>query len=443
MNGRHQAEERLAGCRPAAPFAAAVAPARSRRQRARSASRRSGPASAAGRGRRLRSETSIAVVYSRQVSAISYQLSASSSPQLSSVMIQQIRTIDAHTAGEPLRLIVDGFPTPQGRTMLERREWLREHHDHLRTALMLEPRGHADMYGALLTEPEHAGSDAGVLFMHNEGYSTMCGHGVIAVVTIALERRLAASGRGARATSCSIPRPVRFARARRSPRPSGRRRVSSVELRERAVVRPARRRAGERLGRARSAPTWPSAAPSMPSSTARPRASRPPDRLDDLRRAGMDDQARGRVSGRGGASGSAYAERDLRHHLHRPAFIGGRGPAQCHDFCGGRSRPIAVRHGNVRRDGRARGMGVARPEQTVRSREHHRHAGFVGRIVRETMLVAPAIGRAIEAEASKATRGLPASATFLVDKNGRRLRHGSASVIKLHGSATAKNSRPR
>jgi proline racemase len=74
--------------------------------------------------------------------------------------------------------------------MLERREWVKENHDHLRRALMLEPRGHRDMYGALLTEPEHDGSDAGVLFMHNEGYSTMCGHGVIAVVTIALERGL-------------------------------------------------------------------------------------------------------------------------------------------------------------------------------------------------------------------------------------------------------------
>ena len=64
-----------------------------------------------------------------------------------------IETLDAHTAGEPLRLIIDGFPEPEGATMLERREWLREHHDHLRTAIMLEPRGHADMYGALLTDP--------------------------------------------------------------------------------------------------------------------------------------------------------------------------------------------------------------------------------------------------------------------------------------------------
>src|SRR6187200_646137 len=100
----------------------------------------------------------------------------------------QIRTIDAHTAGEPLRLIIDGFPRVEGSTMLERREWVRANCDHLRTALMLEPRGHADMYGALLTEPERPDSDAGVLFMHNEGFSTMCGHGIIAVVTLAIER---------------------------------------------------------------------------------------------------------------------------------------------------------------------------------------------------------------------------------------------------------------
>jgi proline racemase len=108
-----------------------------------------------------------------------------------------IRTIDAHTAGEPLRLIVDGFPAIEGGTILEKREFLRGHYDHLRTALMLEPRGHADMYGALLTEPERPGSDAGILFMHNEGYSTMCGHGVIAVVTIALERGLIVPREGA------------------------------------------------------------------------------------------------------------------------------------------------------------------------------------------------------------------------------------------------------
>jgi trans-L-3-hydroxyproline dehydratase len=105
-----------------------------------------------------------------------------------------LKTIDAHAAGEPLRLIVDGFPSPRGKTMLAKREWVRTHADHLRRALMLEPRGHADMYGAILTEPVLPGSHAGVLFMHNEGYSTMCGHGIIAVTTMALERGLLMPG---------------------------------------------------------------------------------------------------------------------------------------------------------------------------------------------------------------------------------------------------------
>src|SRR5436305_8038243 len=105
----------------------------------------------------------------------------------------RVKTIDAHAAGEPLRLIVDGFPSPQGRTMLAKRDWLKRNADQLRRALMLEPRGHADMYGAVLTEPVSPGSHAGVLFMHNEGYSTMCGHGIVAVTTIALERTLITS----------------------------------------------------------------------------------------------------------------------------------------------------------------------------------------------------------------------------------------------------------
>ena len=106
----------------------------------------------------------------------------------------RLKTIDAHAAGEPLRLIVEGFPSPQGRTMLDKREWVRKRADHVRRALMLEPRGHADMYGAVFTEPVSPGSHAGVLFMHNDGYSTMCGHGVIAVTTIALERGLIVPG---------------------------------------------------------------------------------------------------------------------------------------------------------------------------------------------------------------------------------------------------------
>jgi proline racemase len=111
-------------------------------------------------------------------------------------MIHTIRTIDAHAAGEPLRLVVDGFPTAEGSTMLEKRAWAKRHVDHLRRAIMLEPRGHADMYGALLTEPVTPGAHAGVLFMHNEGWSTMCGHGTIAVGTIAIERGLVWSNDG-------------------------------------------------------------------------------------------------------------------------------------------------------------------------------------------------------------------------------------------------------
>src|SRR3954454_19569426 len=125
-----------------------------------------------------------------------------------------VKTIDAHAAGEPLRLIVDGFPAPRGKTMLEKREWVRRHADHLRRALMLEPRGHADMYGAILTEPVTPGADAGVLFMHNEGYSTMCGHGIVAVTTVALERRLIVPAGGGTAVAYDSPAGMIRARAR-------------------------------------------------------------------------------------------------------------------------------------------------------------------------------------------------------------------------------------
>jgi proline racemase len=105
-------------------------------------------------------------------------------------MIHKIRTIDSHAAGEPLRLVIDGLPSPEGRTMLEKRAWAMKRLDHLRRAIMLEPRGHTDMYGALLTEPVSKTANAGILFMHNEGWSTMCGHGIIAVTTIAVQRDL-------------------------------------------------------------------------------------------------------------------------------------------------------------------------------------------------------------------------------------------------------------
>jgi proline racemase len=102
-------------------------------------------------------------------------------------MVRTLTTIDAHAGGEPLRLITSGVPPLRGATILERRQEMLDHHDDIRRALMWEPRGHADMYGAVLTSPVTADADYGILFMHNEGYSTMCGHGIIAVTTIMVE----------------------------------------------------------------------------------------------------------------------------------------------------------------------------------------------------------------------------------------------------------------
>ena len=99
----------------------------------------------------------------------------------------RIKTIDAHTEGEPLRVITGGFPEIQGNTILEKRKYLKEHLDHLRTALMWEPRGHSDMYGCILTPPVTETADFGIIFLHNEGYSTMCGHGIIGITKVVLE----------------------------------------------------------------------------------------------------------------------------------------------------------------------------------------------------------------------------------------------------------------
>ncbi|WP_440989988.1 proline racemase family protein [Haloarchaeobius baliensis] len=94
---------------------------------------------------------------------------------------RRVETLDAHTGGEPLRIVLDGLPDLEGETLLEKRRYLREELDDYRRMLMHEPRGHADMYGAVLTEPTDERADVGVLFTHNEGYSTMCGHGIVAL----------------------------------------------------------------------------------------------------------------------------------------------------------------------------------------------------------------------------------------------------------------------
>jgi proline racemase len=96
----------------------------------------------------------------------------------------RISAIDAHTAGEPLRIITGGLPKIRGDTILERRRHFRDHYDHLRTALIWEPRGHMDQYAAVLTEPCTEDGDVGVFFLHNAGYSTMCGHAILALTKV-------------------------------------------------------------------------------------------------------------------------------------------------------------------------------------------------------------------------------------------------------------------
>ena len=101
-----------------------------------------------------------------------------------------IETVEMHTGGEPVRIVASGYPPIQGKTVLAKRRYARERLDHLRRLLMFEPRGHFDMYGVIPVEPDLPEADLAVLFMHNEGYSTMCGHAVIALGRYAVDRGL-------------------------------------------------------------------------------------------------------------------------------------------------------------------------------------------------------------------------------------------------------------
>ena len=102
----------------------------------------------------------------------------------------EFQTIDSHTEGEPLRIILSGYPELKGKTLLEKRTDAHRHHDELRKALIWEPRGHADMYGAIIVDPDTTSADFGVIFIHNEGYSTGCGHAVIALTKVFVETGL-------------------------------------------------------------------------------------------------------------------------------------------------------------------------------------------------------------------------------------------------------------
>jgi len=104
----------------------------------------------------------------------------------------KISTTDYHTGGEPFRIVSGGVKPLPGATMLDKRRYATEHLDEIRRLLIFEPRGHADMYGCFVTEPVDDGGDIGVVFFHNSGYSTACGHGTIALVTWAIESGLIA-----------------------------------------------------------------------------------------------------------------------------------------------------------------------------------------------------------------------------------------------------------
>lgn len=120
-------------------------------------------------------------------------------------MSESLTVIDMHTGGEPLRIVTSGYPPLPAGTILEKRAYVRDNLDHLRKILMFEPRGHADQYGALLVEPDLPGADLAVLFMHNEGYSTMCGHAIIALGRYAVDQGLVPHGEEVTAVNIQCP----------------------------------------------------------------------------------------------------------------------------------------------------------------------------------------------------------------------------------------------
>lgn len=105
-------------------------------------------------------------------------------------MIRVLKAVDAHAGGQTLRLIIDGFPRPHGRSAAQQYEWAKRNADALRRAVVLPPRGHEDLTAALLTEPVSPQAHAGLLLMDAGGYPSMSGHSVIAAATIAIERGL-------------------------------------------------------------------------------------------------------------------------------------------------------------------------------------------------------------------------------------------------------------
>jgi len=119
--------------------------------------------------------------------------------------VTAIRTVDYHTGGEPFRIVTGGVEPLRGATVLDRRRDALERLDHVRRLLVLEPRGHADMYGCHVVPPNDDGADLGVVFFHNAGYSTACGHGTIALVTWALDEGVVERREGENRVVVDVP----------------------------------------------------------------------------------------------------------------------------------------------------------------------------------------------------------------------------------------------
>jgi proline racemase len=116
-----------------------------------------------------------------------------------------VSVVDYHTGGEPFRIVTGGVPPLEGATILERRRFARDHLDRFRRLLVHEPRGHADMYGCHVVPPNDDGADLGAVFFHNEGYSTACGHGTIALVTWALDEGIVPVQEGENRVVVDVP----------------------------------------------------------------------------------------------------------------------------------------------------------------------------------------------------------------------------------------------
>ncbi len=103
--------------------------------------------------------------------------------------MERLKFVDTHTMGEPTRIIIDGLPHLLGNTIMEKKKYLESNFDHIRTMAMNEPRGHRDMFGAIITSPIHEEADIGVIYMDGGGYLNMCGHGTMAVSTLLVEEK--------------------------------------------------------------------------------------------------------------------------------------------------------------------------------------------------------------------------------------------------------------